>query len=93
MAIQLSKAYKLDSTVPVNMCAVSFALCSPPSCLLAAYLFDKYPADKVLKVANAISFFGAMFRFFSVTSNESPFWPILVGTILMASVSSIFLNA
>ena len=70
---------------------MSFALCSPPSDFLAVYLFGRYRADTVLRVAASISFIGAMLRFFSLTTNE--FWPILAGTFMMASVASIFLNS
>jgi len=77
--------------MPVNMCAMSFALCSPPSDFLAVYLFGKYRTDHVLRVASIISFTGAMVRFFSLTNNE--FWPILLGTFMMASVNSLFLNS
>ena len=64
---------------------------SPPSDFLAVYLFGKFRMDTVLRVASVVSFLGAMFRFFAIQSEV--FWPILVGTILMATVSSIFLNA
>ena len=68
-----------------------FALCSPPSDFLAVYLFGRFRTDHVLRVASFISFFGAMFRF-ACMSHET-FWPILFGTFIMASVSSIFLNS
>lgn len=70
---------------------MSFSLCSPPSDFLAVYLFGKYRTDSVLRVASIISFTGAMLRFFSLTTSE--FWPILLGTFMMASVNSIFLNS
>ena len=73
------------------MCAMSFALLSPPSDLLSVYLFGKYPTDTVLRVASLISLTGAMFRFLSFGNEQ--FWPILVGTFMMASVASIFLNS
>lgn len=70
---------------------MSFALCSPPSDFLAVYLFGKFRTDHVLRVASFISFFGAMIRF-SCIGHDS-FVPILFGTFMMASVSSIFLNS
>jgi len=91
VAIQVAQSYNLSSSMVVNMCAMSFALCSPPSDFLAVYLYGKYQTDTVLRVASLISFIGCMFRFFSLTNDE--FWPILVGTFMMASVSSLFLNS
>ena len=91
VAIQIAEAYGLRSTVTVNMCAMSFALLSPPSDFLAVYLFARYRADTIMRVAASVSFTGAMLRFFSLTVDE--FWPILMGTLLMASVASIFLNS
>ena len=73
------------------MLAMVFPLCSPPSDFLAVYLFGKYRTDTVLKIASVISFIGGMIRYLAVSLNE--FWPVLVGTLLMASVGSIFLNA
>ena len=70
---------------------MSFAFFSPPSDFLAVYLFGKFRTDSVLRVASIISFFGAMLRFLTLTNDE--FWPILIGTFMMASVSSIFLNS
>ena len=91
VAIQIAQAYNLSSTVMVNMCAMSFALLSPPSDFLAVYLFGRYKTDTVLRIASLISFSGAMLRFLSLVVDE--FWPILLGTFLMASVGSIFLNS
>lgn len=73
------------------MCAMAFALCSPPSDFLAVYLFGKYRTDTVLRIASIISFIGAMLRYFTFFNDE--FWPILLGTFMMASVASIFLNS
>ena len=70
---------------------MSFSLLSPPSDFLAVYLFGRFRTDTVLRVASCISFFGAMLRFASV-SHQS-FWPVVLGTFIMASVSSIFLNS
>ena len=70
---------------------MSFALLSPPSDFLAVYLFGRYKTDTVLRIAALISFSGAMLRFLSLAVDE--FWPILLGTFLMASVASIFLNS
>ena len=91
VAIQVAQAYDLSSTVTINMCNMSFALLSPPSDFLAVYLFGKYPTDTVLRVASLISLTGAMFRFLSFGNEQ--FWPILVGTFMMASAASIFLNS
>ena len=77
--------------MPVNMCALAFAVCSPPADFLAVYLYGKYRIDSVLRVASVISFVGAMFRFLAIYTNT--FWPILVGTFMMASVASLFLNS
>ena len=73
------------------MCSMSFALCSPPNDFLAVYLFGKFRTDTVLRWAALISFIGAMIRFISLANDE--FWPILLGTFMMASVASIFLNS
>ncbi len=91
VAIQIAQAYDLSTTITVNMCAMSFALCSPPSDFLAVYLFGKFRTDHVLRVASFISFFGAMIRFACI--GHDSFVPILFGTFMMASVSSIFLNS
>ena len=91
VAIQIAQAYGLSSTVTVNMCAMSFSLLSPPSDFLAVYLFSKFRTDHVLRVASFVSFTGAMLRFAAVSYET--FWPVVVGTFVMASVASIFLNS
>ena len=63
VAIQISQAYGLSSTMPVNLCAISFALLSPPSDFLAVYLLGRYKVDHVLRVAAFVLFTGAMIRF------------------------------
>lgn len=91
VSIQMAQAYDLSSTLPVNMCAMSFALMSPPSDFLAVYLYGKYRTDYVLRAASLVVCIGALIRFFAFTSDE--FWPILAGTFLMSSVNSLFLNS
>lgn len=91
VSIQVTQAYSLSSTLMVNMCPMAFALLSPPSDFLAVYLFSNYRTDHVLRVASLISFIGAMVRMVAINTGE--FLPILIGTLMMASVSSIFLNS
>ena len=91
VAVQIARAYELSTTMGVNMCAMSFALLSPPADFLAVYLFNNYRVDHVLRLVTILSFSGAMFRFLATSIDE--FWPILVGTIIAACVSSIFLNS
>ena len=69
---------------------MSFAICSPPIDILAAYLFGRYRNDIVLRIAATVFFTGAMFRFLAYGIDE--FWPIIVGTYIMALAASIFLN-
>ena len=91
VAIQIAQAYNLSSTMPVNMCALAFAFCSPPADILAVYLYGKYRVDTVMRLSMVVSFIGAMFRFLTIYNGE--FWPILAGTFIMASVASLFLNS
>ena len=70
---------------------MSFAICSPPVDILAVYFFGKYRNDIVLRIAAIVFFTGAMFRF--LASGIDQFWPIIVGTYIMASAASIFLNS
>ena len=91
VAIQIAQAFELSSTITVNLCAMSFSLLSPPFDFLAVYLFGRFQSDSVLRVASCISFVGAMIRL--VCLRHYSFWPVVVGTFIMASVSSIFLNS
>ena len=91
VATQVARAYNLSTTVGINMCVMSFALLSPPADFLAVYLFKNYRVDCVLRGAQLISFSGAMFRFLIISTKE--FWPVVIGTVFAASVSSIFLNS
>lgn len=77
--------------MPVNMCALAFAILSPPADFLSVWLYGKYRLDYVLRFTIVISFAGAMMRFYSFYTNT--FWPILLGTFMMASVASLFLNS
>ena len=45
----------------------------------------------MLRIASFVSFTGAMLRFAAVSYET--FWPVVVGTFVMASVASIFLNS
>ena len=70
---------------------MALPLCSPPQDFLAVYLFNNFKVSSVLRIAATISFCGSMFRFVMLANDE--FWPVVVGTFMMASVCSIFLNA
>ena len=70
---------------------MSFAICSPPIDILAVYLFGRYRNDIVLRIAATVFLMGTIFRF--LASRIDQFWPIIVGTYIMALAASIFLNS
>lgn len=80
----------LRSSIPVNLCAMSFSLCSIPMTFVAIWAFSNYSLDPVLRVATTLQYFGAMFRCLSIVSGW--FWPVLFGTILQACAAPFLIN-
>lgn len=80
VAIPVQEAFELRSSIPVNLCAMSFSCCSIPMTFVAVWSFANYSTNGVLRFATTLQYFGAMFRMISILSGW--FWPVLLGTIL-----------
>ena len=58
-AVELTQSFGLSSTVWVNLCAMSFGICSVPFTFISIWAFKRYPTSTVLRLASAWMFTGA----------------------------------
>ena len=91
VARPIQDAFQLRSTIPVNLCAMSFSFCSIPMTFVAVWAFSNYSTNRVMRCATTLQYFGAMFRTISIVSGW--FWPVLFGTILQACAAPFILNS
>ena len=89
-AVELTRAFGLNSTVWVNLAAMSVAICSVPFSFVAIWAFKKFPTSHVLRTASAVFLGGALIRMYGFTVNQ--YWPILAGTTVSATAAPFFLN-
>ena len=54
VAIQVQEAYQLRSVTVVNLCAISFPICSVPGTLIAIWAFSKFNVSHVLRLASIV---------------------------------------
>ena len=54
VAIQVQETYELSSLTYVNLCAISFSLCSVPFTIVAVWAFKHYSLTKVLRLASVV---------------------------------------
>ena len=90
VALVVQEAYELKSSIPVNLCAMSFSCCSVPMTFVAIWAYGKYSTNFVLRVVVTMQYIGALFRLVTVLNGF--FWPILCGTIIEACAAPFILN-
>mmetsp|Transcript_4223 Transcript_4223/g.5254 ORF Transcript_4223/g.5254 Transcript_4223/m.5254 type:complete len:177 (+) Transcript_4223:366-896(+) len=90
VAVPVQEAFQLNSSIAVNMCAMSFSLCAVPMTFVAVWAFSKFSTNFVLRMATTLQFAGAMFRMISIPTGY--FWPILFGTMLQACAAPFIIN-
>lgn len=89
VAVPVQEAFQLNSSIAVNLCAMSFSICGVPMTFVAVWAFSKFSTNFVLRAATTLQFFGAMFRMVSIPTGY--FWPVLAGTMLQACAAP-FIN-
>ena len=89
-AVELTQAFGLQSTVWVNLCAMSFGICSVPFTFISIWAFKKFSTSNVLRFASVQMFTGAQIRLLGFYLDE--FWPFLLGTFFCASAAPFFVN-
>ena len=89
-AIELTRAFGLNSTIWVNLGAMSMALCAIPFSFVAIWAFKKFPTSHVLRIASIAILLGALIRMYGFAINE--FWPILTGTFIASCAAPFFVN-
>ena len=90
IAVPVQEAFYLSSSIPVNLCAMSFSFCALPMTFVAIWAYANYSTNTVLRLAIGLQYFGAMFRLLSLLTES--FWPVLMGTILQACSAPFILN-
>ena len=90
VALPVTEAFGLRSTIPVNLCAMSFSCCSIPMTFVAVWAFAKYSTNVTLRSATTLQYFGAMFRLLAIVCDA--FWPVLMGTIIQACAAPFIIN-
>jgi len=91
VAIQIAQAYHIRSVTVVNMCAISFSLCSAPFTVLSIMAYRRYEMSKVMRIASFFQLAGMLIRDLSIPNDA--FWPLLAGVLLQSSASPFFLNS
>jgi hypothetical protein len=82
IALELERAYNLTSAFPVNMCAIGFSLATVPMSFVAISAFNNFSVRTVLGASVTLQLIGAWTRSYAFVAGE--FWPILVGTSIIA---------
>lgn len=90
VAVPVQEAFELRSSLPVNLCAMSFSFCAIPMTFVAVWAFANYSTNFVLRAATTLQFCGAMFRMLTIPTGW--FWPVLMGTILQACAAPFIIN-
>ena len=90
VAVPVQEAFNLKSSLPVNLCAMSFSLCGVPMTFVAVWAFANYSTNLVLRAATTLQFVGAMFRMLTIPTGY--FWPVLFGTMLQACAAPFIIN-
>ena len=91
VAIVVTEAYELRSTVIVNACSMSFSFCAVVMTFKAIWLYQRFSTSFVLRLGSLLQLVGSCVRLLCFWYSE--FWPILLGTILSACAGPIFINA
>ena len=89
IAIQIQEAYNVRSVTFVNICAISFAMCSAPFTLLAIWATARFSLTSVLRVASIVQIIGMLIRDCAMINDE--FWPMVLGIFVQVSSTPFFI--
>ena len=90
VAIQIQEAYNVRSVTFVNICAISFAICSAPFTLLAIWATARFRLTYVLRIASMLQLIGILIR--DCTMINDQFWPMVPGIFVQVAATPFFLN-
>ena len=90
VSVPIAQAYKVPVSI-VNLCAIIFSIFCVPMDLVSSYVYLKFRTDSVLRVATVIALCGVILRLYACVNDE--FWPIVLGTAIIASVYAIFIDS
>jgi len=62
VALQIQKTYGLSSITIVNLCAMSFSMCSAPMSYVSIWAYSKYEISTVLRIASVFQLIGMLVR-------------------------------
>ena len=88
IARQVAEMYGLQSTTPVNMCALMFAIVAPFGTLLSMKLLQTYRLGVIIRIGCTIQFIAAMARMLSFKTGL--FWPFIVCQFFMSIPGPIY---
>ena len=89
VAIQIQEAYNVRSATLVNICAISFTICSAPFTLLAIWATARFSLTSVLRFASILQLIGMLIRDCTMINDE--FWPMVLGIFVQVSSTPFFI--
>ena len=89
VAVQIQSAYELSSVTVVNLCAISFSLCSAPATFLCIYVLGRFKMSTCMRIASVFQLLGMCIRDMSIFTDS--FWPMLIGMFIQSSVTPFFM--
>ena len=87
----VASAYQMNSVFLVNFCAITFSFCQIPLTFVAIYCFKHFRVSVSLRTASLVQFGGSMVRLLSIPLNS--FYPVVLGSMLMACSAPFFVNS
>ena len=88
IALDIQKAYRLDSALAVNLCAIIFQITNIPMTFVSIKMFKLYSVSNILRFATVIMLLGSWFRIYTMVNGK--FWPVLVGYFIQSFCSAFF---
>lgn len=88
-ALDIQKAFELDSILIVNMCAIIFSVSTLLMSFISIEMYKHMNMGVVLTFAAVIQITGGWLRLYAFVDNE--FWPIFAGTTILSMSHAIFM--
>ena len=87
----IANAYQMHSVFLVNFCAICFSFCQIPFTFVAIYCYKRFRVSVSIRVASVVQYLGSMLRLLSIPLDS--FYPVVLGSMLMACSAPFFVNS
>lgn len=90
LSIELARSWGLSSVLIVNLSIIVNMLNSIPFTLICIWLYARYPASKLLRIAMTVLLIGSICR--AMCYKIDSFWTIIIGGYLCSCCNPFFVN-